>query len=177
MAEWAVGSGHLATSYVLRTYSATHFAAPATQRPSNPAIQRLAPASSLQPPASGSLLPSTPLPPVLDGPPPWLCGILDLGAWGLSVPLLLVSSHSLQYARPAPESRQTPERATNLMIPNRPPQTSPCCAHHLASPLLSVTSPCPDPVAVAYQHQPVTARLPPTHRYHQRPTPGHNCAV
>jgi hypothetical protein len=130
-----VGSGQWAVGTWLQCYT-LHFAAPATQQPSDPAIQRLAPASSLQPPASSlqpptsSLRQSSSLPllsPQCSTAHLGLAGILDVGAWGLSVPLLLVSSYSLQCARPAPESRQTAERATNLMIPNRPPQTSPCC--------------------------------------------------
>jgi hypothetical protein len=158
-AWWQTGSsGQLAAAgtWPLCTYGQCYTLRcardPATQRPSTQRFRDWLqpPASSLQPPTSGSLLPSTPLPQCSTAHHLGFAEFLtlELGAWGLSVPLLLVSSHSRQYARPAPEStesRQTPERATNLMIPNRPPQTSPCGAHHLASPLLSVTSPCPRP--------------------------------
>jgi hypothetical protein len=163
-----VGSGHLAT--VLQCYT-LHFAAPATQQPSDPAIQRLAPASSLQPPASSLQPPTSNLqPPAVFFPPTPLpqcstahlgfAGILDVGAWGLSVPLLLVSSYSLQYARPAPESRQTAESAdqpddtqpTASDIPVLPiilPHRCSLCYLRLARPcrrrLSAPTRDCPPP--------------------------------
>jgi len=151
--QWAVGSGHLAT--VLHT---------SLRCARDPAIQRLPPASSLQPPASNLqppavIFPPTPLPQCSTAHLGF-CGILCVGAWGLSVPLLLVSSYSLQHARPAPESRQTAERAdqpddtqpTASDIPVLPiilPHRCSLCYLRLARPcrrrLSAPTRDCPPP--------------------------------